>query len=74
MKEKIIQILVSPGDGEETTDMVYALTDGGNVVLGEWHPHPDDKDLAPDKEPTKPPVFAWDVERLPPLPEVSTDE
>lgn len=70
MSEKIVQIQLSSGDGEDTTDMLYALTSDGRVFIGEWTPHPDDKDLDPDKDPTKPPVFIWDENILPALPHV----
>lgn len=70
MSEKIVQIQLSSGDGEDTTDILYALTDEGRVFIGEWKPHPDDKDLDPEKEPTKPPIFRWDLDVLPVLPNI----
>jgi len=76
MSEKIIQLQLSPGDGEETTDILYALTDQGRVFIGEWHPHPDDDDEFEDGSVADEqlPVFKWDSIVLPALPQVTVDE
>lgn len=61
MTEKIVQIQLSPGNGEETTDMLYALTDQGRVFVGEWAPLDEDPDGVDV-------VFHWDNVPLPALP------
>jgi hypothetical protein len=63
---KIIQIAVSPGLGDDG-DQLYALGDNGTIHTGEWR-LPEGAD--PDDD-TVDPVWVWDTNPLPPVPETS---